>query len=245
MLQHIAMNKNKIAIATITRARNAQEEKELSQSLETLAALNIPVFITDAGSIPSFINFLQSIPHFFLSKEPVEGVYAQAKNSLLAAYETNVDYIFYTEPDKGAFFRNSLLNMLDAIEENEQLGIMMASRSQPGFATFPSFQQMTETTINNCCAEVMGKKTDYCYGPFLLNKKLVPYIDFIKEDIGWGWRPYLFAMAHCLGYKVEAFEKDFLCPQHQRDDDAKERIYRMKQLEENIRGLVLSTQVKL
>ncbi len=39
---------------------------------------------------------------------------------------------------------------------------------------------------------------------------------------------------------MEAFEKDFYCPPHQRGDDANERIYRMKQLEQNISGLVLS-----
>lgn len=236
------MNKNKIAIATITWARDAQEEATLRKSLESLAAMNLPIFITDAGSTPTFVAFLQSIPNFYVSKQPVKGVYFQAKNSLLAAYETGVDSIFYTEPDKEDFFRSSIAGMLDAIEEDQQLGIAIASRSETGFATFPPFQQMTETTINNCCAEIIGKKTDYCYGPFLLNRKLVPYLDAVKEDIGWGWRPYMFGVAHRLGYKVEAFEKDFSCPLQQRDDDANERIYRMKQLEQNIRGLVLSAK---
>jgi hypothetical protein len=239
------MNKNKIAIATITWARDEQEEEELRQSLQGLAALNIPVFITDAGSTLPLIDFMQGIPHFHLLNKPVKGVQAQVKHSLAAACKAGNEFIFYTEPDKKDFFLTSLATMLDAIKEDQQSGIVMASRSEAGFATFPPFQQMTETTINACCAEIIGMKADYCYGPFLLNEKLVPYLDAVQEDIGWGWRPFLFGIAHKQGYTVEVFEKYFSCPPHQRGDDAKERIYRMKQLEQNIRGLVLSGTVAL
>jgi len=48
---------------------------------------------------------------------------------------------------------------------------------------------MTETTI---LIAAMKKKDDYnAYGPFLLNRKLATYLKEIKEDIGWGWRPYV------------------------------------------------------
>ena len=102
---------------------------------------------------------------------------------------------------------------------------------------------MTESTINHCCAEVMGKEADYCYGTFLVNRALIPYLSLVQENIGWGWRPYSFGMAHRLGYTVDTFEADFSCPPQQREDDNKERLYRMNQLEQNIRGLVLSTNV--
>jgi hypothetical protein len=92
---------------------------------------------------------------------------------------------------------------------------------------------------------VIGKKFDYTYGPFLLNSRLVPYLDHIKEDIGWGWRPYLFSVADRLGLEVAATTQNFQCPPDQQEDDAKERIYRMRQLEQNIRGIVLSTTINL
>ena len=135
--------------------------------------------------------------------------------------------------------------MLQEISVNSQSGIFLASRSVGGFATFPSFQKMTETTINNCCAEVIGKPLDFTYGPFLLNSNLVPYLDLVKEDVGWGWRPYTFIIASRLGYNVDAYVSDFFCPGDQRDDDPKERIYRMRQLEQNIRGIVLAAGIEL
>jgi hypothetical protein len=61
--------------------------------------------------------------------------------------------------------------MLEEIIVDETTGVVIASRSSNSFATFPSFQQMTETTINNCCKEAIGKQIDYCYGPFLFNSK--------------------------------------------------------------------------
>jgi hypothetical protein len=239
------MDKATIQIATITWARNKAEEMILRESLQQLAALNIPVIITDGGSDESFLTFLRTVPHFTVLTGTTKGVYAQAANSLLAAYHSNAEFIFYTEPDKEIFFRTGLLQMLDKMNSDESLGIYMASRSTTGFETFPSFQQMTETTINNCCAEIVGKALDYTYGPFLLNRKLVPYLNMVQQDIGWGWRPYIFVIAHRLGYRVESFIDDFVCPPEQRADDATERIYRIQQLEQNSRSLVLAYNIAL
>lgn len=239
------MNKNDISIATITLARNDGEEKLLRESLQQLAELRIPVFITDGGSREGFLDFLRSIPHFTLSKANARGVWNQAKNSLSEAYQANSEFIFYTEPDKLEFFRKGLPDMLGKVQTNEKTGIIMASRSDIGFSTFPRFQQMTETAINKCCAEIMGKPVDYTYGPFLLKEQLVPYLKLVQEDIGWGWRPFTFGIAHRLGLEVDAFIKDFSCPSDQREDNATERIYRMKQLNQNIQGLVLSTTIAI
>jgi hypothetical protein len=151
----------------------------------------------------------------------------------------------YTEPDKLDFFRQFLPDMLSQAGNDEQTGVLLASRSDTGFATFPSFQRMTETTINNCCEEITGKAFDYTYGPFLLNRQLVPYLNLIQEDIGWGWRPFAFGLAHRLGLRVESFAGNFTCPPDQRQDDSKERIYRMRQLTQNIQGLVMSANVSL
>ena len=239
------MNTQRIAIATITLARNEQEERLLKESLQQLAELNILVFITDGGSLPGFRDFLRSFPNFLISSANVSGVWNQARNSLSEAYQSDANFIFYTEPDKYDFFRLSLPGILNQLQLSEQLGIVMASRSDAAFKSFPSFQQMTETTINNCCAEVIGKKYEYTYGPFLLNKRLIPYLNLVNEDIGWGWRPYIFSIANQLGLSVESVVGDFFCPPLQKEDTPAERAYRIKQLHQNIQGLLLSTTVSL
>jgi hypothetical protein len=231
-----------VCIATISWARNEEEENTLSESLTGLAGLGIPVYITDGGSSERFRKCLNSFPNFAVQQ--AKGLWPQAKNSIRAAQQSGAHFILYTEPDKFEFFSNHLSNLFRQ-PVDDKTGVLLASRSSQGFSTFPSFQQMTETTINNCCKEVIGKDIDYCYGPFLFNVKLIPYLDALDDNCGWGWRPFVFAMAHRLGLRVESFQGDFYCPADQRQDDEGERIYRMKQLTQNINGLVQATIVDL
>lgn len=237
------MKINELCIVTISLAKNKEEEKLLSTSLEQLAALNIPVYITDGGSSKNFIEFLQSISHFKIFE--AKGLWPQAKMSITQAAEYGAKFIFYTEPDKLEFFTNHLRKMLEAINVDEKTGIVLASRSVKGFSTFPSFQQMTETTINNCCKEVTGKEIDYCYGPFLFNAQLIPLLEKLDDNIGWGWRPFTFAIAHRLSLEVSGFKNDFYCPSDQREDEVTERIYRMKQLTQNINGIIQAATIDL
>ena len=234
-----------MVVATITWARDEAETQLLQESLQQLAELEIPVFITDGGSGAGFLGWVQSIPHFVLLTTEGKGVWAQARNSLRQAYQTAAPFILYTEPDKRDFFQHHLPQWIENAWVNETTGVMTASRSAAAFATFPAFQQLTETTINRCCEEILGAYVDYTYGPFLLNRKLVPYLELVKEDIGWGWRPYVFGIAKRLGYSVEAFRGDFFCPVHQRQDDPAERIYRMRQLSQNMEGLTLAATLPL
>lgn len=234
------MNKNNITVATITWARDEQEESLLRASLQVLAELEIPVFVCDGGSGNNFLDFLRSFPHFTIVERKAKGLWGQAQSSLLAASHTASRFILYTEPDKKDFFRNSLPGFIAAAKDDDQLGILLASRSATAFATFPAFQRSTETTINNCCGELIGRPFEYTYGPFLLTRQVVPYLENVANDIGWGWRPYAFNIAHRLGYKVESFEGDFNCPETQREDSMAERMYRMRQLTQNIEGLLLS-----
>ena len=239
------MNKKDIVVATITWARDESEAQLLQESLQQLAELDIPVVITDGGSNADFLDFVQSVPHFTLLTTKGKGVWAQARNSLLTAYQSAAPFIFYTEPDKRDFFQHHLPQWLGNMAVNEATGIITASRSAAAFATFPAFQQLTETTINRCCAEILGADMDYTYGPFLLNRQLVPYLELVREDIGWGWRPYVFGIAKRLGYTIKAITGDYSCPPAQRQDDSPERIYRMRQLSQNMQGLTLSTAIPL
>jgi hypothetical protein len=231
-----------VRIATISWARNEDEEKTLSDSLTRLAGIGLPVYITDGDSTEGLKRFLDGCANFTVLQ--AKGLWPQAKTSINAAQQSGAGFILYSEPDKLDFFSNHLSILLQQTVD-DTTGVLLASRSTRGFSTFPSFQQMTETAINQCCKEVIGKDTDYCYGPFLFNAKLIPYLDALDDNCGWGWRPFVFAIAHRLGLKVEAFEGDFYCPEDQRRDDEGERIYRMKQLTQNINGLVQGTATDL
>ena len=235
----------KVAIATITWARDQEEESLLRNSLPYLAAAGLPVFITDGGSGSSFISFLKSFPQFTVLTTAAKGVWAQAGNSVRKAADHGADFILYTEPDKKDFFQHALPGFPGTLKERPGAGIILASRSPSAFATFPSFQQMTETTINNCCSEITGNRQDYTYGPFLMNRQLTASLDLVKEDIGWGWRPYVFIIAQRLGLNITNVTGEFNCPESQRHDTGSERIYRMKQLQQNIHGMVLATSTDL
>lgn len=237
------MRSGDYVIATITWARDEAEENLLRAALTQLATLQVLVYITDGGSRTSFLDFLHQIPHFRVLTCLQKGVWAQARTSLAAAYQAGHPFIFYTEPDKLIFFQDHVAEFLRAASCQPATGVVLAARSAAGFHTFPEFQQTTETTINACCAEITGVAVDYTYGPFLFNRQLAPYLNQVQEDIGWGWRPYIFGLAHRLGYHFQVHEADLVCPPEQRTDTPAERIYRMRQLAQNIQGLVLSTTV--
>jgi hypothetical protein len=230
------------AVATISLVRTAEEERLLRTALAALACLNLPVFITDGGSPEEFVSFLRSKPNFFVYEE--KGLWPQARKSITEAAASGVAHILYTEPDKTAFFQQHLPVLLETTMDNHT-GVVLASRSAIGLATFPAFQQMTEGTINHCCQEVIGLEADYCYGPFLFQSRLASLLTFLPENVGWGWRPALFAVARRVGLTVEAFTGDFTCPPDQQDDDETERIYRMRQLTQNIDGLVTAVKAEL
>jgi hypothetical protein len=239
------MNTTDLSIATMTWARDDAEEALLRRSLGLLAGLGVPVFVTDGGSPAPFLDFLRGLPHTTVLSPPESGLWMQTRTSLQAAHDAGTPFVLYTEPDKADFFAQFLPRLLAEAAGDDGLGVLLFARSDRGFASFPAFQQMTETTINRCCREVIGAPADYVYGPFLLNRAVGPHLETLPETIGWGWRPYAFNVARRLGYRVESATGDFRCPAEQREDTPTERIYRMRQLVQNIEGLTLSTAATL
>lgn len=225
----------------MTWARDAKEAMRLRAALSLLAEFEIATVVTDGGSGKEFIDFLRAFPHFQVFEADTPGVWSQARHSILAACETGSRFILYTEPDKLEFFRDRLQAFIAEAPDDDEVGIVLASRSANSFATFPVFQQQTETAINQCCAEVAGQSADFSYGPFLLNRQLVAHLSRVGKDLGWGWRPYTFGLAHRSGYRIYQSEMELPCPLDQREDNPSERLYRMKQLSQSVHGLVAST----
>jgi hypothetical protein len=239
------MDYGEVAVATMTWARDAAEERLLRESLHLLAGLGVPVFVTDGGSGGPLLDFLRAVPHFRVFEAGAPGAWPQARTSIRAAADADARFILYAEPDKRDFFRRGLREFISEAPADDGVGVVLASRSAESFATFPEFQRQTETADNRCCAEVLGVEADFTYGPFLLNRALVPHLGGAADDLGWGWRPHAFGTARRLGYRVCRVEGHLPCPPEQREDDAAERLYRIRQLGQNIRGLVGSLATPL
>lgn len=237
------MNRDDVAAATMTWARDEQEERLLRESLPLLSRAGFPIFVTDAGSCEAFVDFLRSLPNFTVCDLAGRGLLAQVGRSVRAAYETGRRFILYTEPDKRDFFRGPMQEFVGDAPDSGEVGVVLASRSEASLYTFPEFQRHTEEAINRCCAEIVGARFDFTYGPFLMNRALAPFLEHAGADLGWGWRPYVFGLASRLGYRVEGLVKELPCPPEQREDSRPERVYRMRQLSQSIEGLILSTTV--
>lgn len=234
------MNHGDLSIATMTWARDADEERLVRESCEHLAALGVQVYATDGGSGIEFISFLRGLPNFQVFEAGSPGVWPQARRSIRAAAEAGSRFVLYTESDKRDFFRDQLAQFISEAPDDERVRVVLAARSAESYATFPEFQRHTEDAINHCCAELAGPDFDYTYGPFIFNRALLPRLEQLPDDIGWGWRPYAFASARRLGHRVEAGIYDLPCPPEQRADDPRERLHRMRQLGQSIQGLLLS-----
>lgn len=235
------MRKADVAIATMTLARDAGEERLLRAALARLAQHGLPISVADGGSTDAFVQFVRDSPACRLAlPDGTRGLVAQIKRSLRSAAESGTPFILYTEPDKLQFFDRHLDSFIAAAAGGEGAGVVLASRSEQSFRTFPRLQQFTEGTINRLCAEMLGSPGDYSYGPFLMDRKLLPYLADVDDTVGWGWRHFMFGASVRLGYQLRHVTGDFDCPPDQREEDASERLHRVRQLDQNIQGLLLS-----
>jgi hypothetical protein len=227
----------------MTLARDAGEKRALEDALGDLAACGLPVFVTDGGSDEGFVDAIRRFPDFTVCPPCTDGLWPQIERSLARAYASGARFVLYTEPDKRVFFRERLQRFVVDAPDAGEVGIVLATRDEAAMATFPPFQQYTESVINRCCTEVLGKRFDYSYGPFLIHREVLPRLSITRREIAWGWRPYAFGIAHRLGLRVEQLEYGCACPAEQRGDS--ERVYRMQQLAQSVEGLVMSTKAAL
>jgi hypothetical protein len=232
------MNAADVAVATITWARTADEAQVLARSLSRLADAVLRVAVADRATSPALSALLDGLPGFRTTVPSEEGLVPQVKASLQLAASFERPFILYTEPDKERFFAAGLQPFLREAPAADDVGVVLAARSPGSFRTFPPMQQYTEGVINQLCGDTIAGPGDYAYGPFLMNRRLLPCVARIHGRVQWGWRPWLFRAARRLGLRVLHLVGDHPCPEDQRVEDEAERQHRMLQLSQNILGLV-------
>jgi hypothetical protein len=238
-----------VAIATMTLARDEREADGLIGALTALADYGLPIFVADGGSVPPFLDRLQDIPHVTVTPYRPHGrprLLHQVKTAVAEASATSPRYILYTEPDKAWFFQHRLWQFMTHAFWIDEPGVVLASRDGQSFGTFPRGQQVTEALTNRLAAEVLGPEGDYSYGPLLLRTDVACHLAGLTDDVGWGWRFYVMAVAHRMAAGLRHVTIDLPCPPEQRDEnDLSHRLYRMEQMAQNVRGLALGLKLPL
>jgi hypothetical protein len=232
----------RVAIVTMTCARSPAEGRLLQRTLRTLSKTGFPIYVGEGGSSRDFIRGLRRLPNLHacsLNTNCKPTSVNQLRAAFVRAEETHPDYLLYTEPDKRAFFAHGLPMLIQtAALGSPRPRLVLAARTLRGFATFPKGQQIAEGFMNRLCGEALGQLGDYTYGPMLICDRLLKQTPPLPENLGWGWRFFLMAVAHQLRKPVVLRTVRTQSPASQRDeDDAPARDYRLRQLIENVTGL--------
>ena len=229
---------SQVSVATMTWVRTPKEETLLRRTLTSLSRCGLSIAVADAGTSRDFLHFLERFPHFSVTVPAERGLVAQIKASVRTAASRGSRFILYIEPDKEFFFERRLADFLEAATNHPDAGVILASRSAESLLTFPPMQRYTEGVINHLCGELIGVECDYSYGPFLLNSTLLPFVEALEPTLGWGWRHFIFRTSHRHGHRVVPVVGDYPCPDDQRSEDDEERAHRMRQLSQNVLGLI-------
>jgi hypothetical protein len=178
-----------------------------------------------------------------LAPPSAPGLFGQVKTSLQIAHDLDPDYILYTEPNKPHFFAEQLAAFVGHATERaagvEEFGLVLPARNPESLATFPPFQQKTESLMSEMIRFVIGGETaaDYLYGPRMLAPALIQVLDRIDYEIGWGWMSFLVVAAHARGKSIETLAMDLPCPPEERVDDQRERLLRLRQMRDHVNGI--------
>lgn len=236
------MTPHATAVATVTLVRRPGEDTLLRNALTSLATLNVPVVVADGGSGDAFVQFVRQLPGFTLVLPERPGLVPQVKAAIRAACERGVQLVLYTESDKQEFFVRHLAQFLDQAHAAVEQGVVLASRSDVAYGTFPPVQRYTEGVINSLMGEFLEQPGDYSYGPMLMHRDIAAEVERAPDHLGWGWRHFALAAARRLRRRVSHVVGDYACPPGQRSEDAAERSHRLRQLAQNVEGLLAGSQ---
>jgi hypothetical protein len=227
-----------VALVTVTWARTSSEEDLLVRSLAAAATLGLPMAIGDRNGRPEFVESLSRLPHTVVVRTREPGLLPQITAAFDAAATFAPQTLFYSEPDKEVFFAGAAVRLLEHARRYGESALVMAARSDASFATFPPMQRYTESIVNQLCAELIGVPGDYSYGPFLMPRPLLSHLRALPSTLGWGWRLAAFRAARREGLPIVHVPDDLPCPVEQRQEDEADRVHRLRQLSENLLGLI-------
>ena len=222
----------------MTWARSVDESRALIRSLTRLSDAGYPVAVADRGTDRDFAAALQRIAGLTVTVPESAGLVDQVQASFRIAAALATPFVLYAESDKEEFFANRLERFLAAAPSSADIGVALASRSERAFNTFPAVQRYTEGVINHLCSQVTAVPGDYSYGPFLMSSVLMKNITDLNPALGWGWRPAMFVAASRRGLRIAHVVDDHDCPPDQREEDESARAHRLRQLSQNISGLI-------
>ena len=199
--------------------------------------------MADGGSPPALVDRVTQLPNVALVTPAVRGLVPQVKAALARAASLDTRFVLYTEGDKAEFFERHLAAFLAGAPDGDEVGVVVAARSAASFATFPPLQRYCETALAHLTAQITGVPGDYSYGPFLIDRRLLDDLAHVQSELGWGWRHFMFAAAALRGLRVTHVTGDYTCPVDQREEGARERVHRLRQLSQSVEGLVLAMTV--
>jgi hypothetical protein len=187
---------------------------------------------------PEFAERLSRLANAAVVSVREEGLVPQIMAALDAAAARQPEMLFYTEPDKESFFASAAARFLDAARRLGKPALVLAARSEASFETFPPMQRYTEAVINHLCSDCLGIAGDYSYGPFVMPGRLLSHVRTVPRDLGWGWRLAAFRAAGRERLPIVHLPYDLPCPVSQTHEDQADREHRIRQLSENLRGLL-------
>jgi hypothetical protein len=227
-----------VGVATITWARTVDEAELLRHSFSELARATRRLSVADRGNDPDFAAFLRTFDGVRCVTPHAPGLVAQVQASIAAAAEYHTDWILYSEPDKQSFFAGPMQSFVRRALNAGNAGIALPARTAESFATFPPMQRYTESVLNRLLGEMTGTTGDYLFGPLLIHRTLLHLIRALPDDLGWGWRPAIVLAACRLAQPIVLLADDYPCPEEMRSEDEGDRQHRIRQLIQNLRGLV-------
>src|SRR5687767_1300819 len=118
-----------VAVATITWPKSTDEEVLLGRSLQSLGEAGLPVAVADRGTSAAFSHAIRQLPGFRATIPHQPRLVAQVKASIALAATFDTSFILYAESDKETFFKDSLRDFLDRAPDDQDVGVVVASRS--------------------------------------------------------------------------------------------------------------------